>query len=476
MIATQTKKKTRLRVEDLESRLLLTIYNVGPGQTYTALNQVPWDKVVGGDTVKVFWQATPYLDKIVLNNSGTQAKPIIIMGIVGPNGQLPVISAAGAIENPQAKFWSSQVSAQGIFTIAPIGYTNQVSWITIANFELKDALRENWFINSKGQKIWYNWGAAGVAMYHATDITISNCIIQNNENGIFGKSEGWTQGDLRNITIKGNTFKNNGVPNKDHYHNTYIEGINTIYEYNKYYSPKAWSAGCNLKDRGCGTIIRYNWFEGGVRILDLVDPEDGAPSFLQDPLWGNVYVYGNIIVNPQAGAASMIHFGFDGLWQNAQKNLYFYSNTVVNINDQTAGGRWYTYVFKCDNDNSTVWASNNIFHSFAPVAGHWSGDFYLMAGGGRLNLGLNWVPTWTQNGNVYAIKGTQNLLKGSDPGFVDQANKDFRLKKDSPCLVGSATSNYRSKKFIPKPVQYEYDFKTGTWVVKQVCNALGAIG
>jgi hypothetical protein len=213
MIAT-LKKQARLHVENLDPRLLLAVYTVGPGQMYAALHEVPWDKIVGGDTVKVYWQANPYLDKIVLNNSGTKDKPIIITGVAGPNGQLPVISALGAIENPQAKFWSSQVSAQGIFTIAPIGYSNQVSWITIANFELKDALRENWFINSKGQKIWYNWGAAGVAIYHGTDITISNCYVHNNENGIFGKSEGWWAGDLRNITIKGNTFKNNGVPNR----------------------------------------------------------------------------------------------------------------------------------------------------------------------------------------------------------------------------------------------------------------------
>jgi hypothetical protein len=468
--------RTTLAIESLEDRVQPAVYNVGPGHTYTALHQVPWDRVDEGDTVKVYWQATPYHDKIVLNNSGSRHAPIKIVGIAGPNGQRPIISAWGAIENPQAKFWSDQVSAQGIFTIAPTGWNGEVSWITISNLELRDALRENWFINAHGQQVSYNVGAAGVALYHAKNITISNCHIQNNENGIFGKSFGFAAGDLRNITIRGNVFQNNGVPNQPHYHNTYIEGINTIYEKNWYYSPKAWSAGCNLKDRGAGTIIRYNWFEGGLRLLDLVDPEDGAPTFLNDPLWGKTYVYGNILVNPPSGGATaIIHFGFDGQWQNAQENLYFYQNTVVNINDQTTG-RWYTYVFKCDNDNSTVWAANNIFHSFSPVEGHWSGDFYFMTGGGRLNLHQNWAPSWIMIGDAVRVRGEQTLIKGQNPGFVDAKNKDFRLKKESPCLVGDQSANRWTKQFMPKPVEIEFDFTTGNWVAKANNIALGAVG
>jgi hypothetical protein len=466
-----------LHVENLESRLVLTVYNVGPGQAYGALHDVPWDKVTAGDTVQVFWQATPYHDKIALNNSGTQWAQILIVGVPGPNGQLPVLDAQGAIENPQAQYWTTEVAAQGIFTVAPATWGHTVNWITIANLELTDALRDNWFINAQGQQVWYNWGASGVCLYSATNITIQNCIIHNNEDGIFGKSQGYANGDLYNITVRGNTIFDNGVANQDHYHNSYIEGICTVYEFNKYYAPKSWSAGCNIKDRGCGSIIRYNWVEGGVRLLDLVDPDDGAPTFLQDPHWGHIYVYGNILVNdPWGGASSMIHFGFDEYWANEQRNLHFYNNTVVNINDQTAGGRWYTYVFKCEDENQTIWAANNIFHSFSPKDGDWSGDYYLMNGGGRLYLGMNWIPTWTQWGDIYQLKGEQNLMWGEDPGFVDQKKLNFCLTKDSPCVVGGSVTYTRARYFVPKSVDYEFDYETGTWVPKNKTLALGAIG
>jgi hypothetical protein len=54
--------------------------------------------------------------------------------------------------------------------------------------------------------------------------------------------------------------------------------------------------------------------------------------------------------------------------------------------------------------------------------------------------------------------------------------KDFRLKKDSDCIVGDLPNTTRTKKFAPKPVRYEYDFKTGNWVLKTHSIALGAIG
>src|SRR5262249_10513541 len=185
------------------------------------------------------------------------------------------------------------------------------------------------------------------------------------------------------------------------------------------------------------------------------------------------------IINEQwFGSASMIHFGFDESPENCQKELHFYNNTVVNINDWDEGGRWYTYVFKCENDNQTVWAANNIFHSFAPDPDHWSGDFYMMSGGGgKLAFGMNWVPTWVKWGVTYMVKGEENLIYGDDPGFIDQNNYDFRLSEDSPCLVGEGVANYtRSSIFVPMAVEYEFDYETGTWVLKDKHCALGALG
>jgi hypothetical protein len=95
---------------------------------------------------------------------------------------------------------------------------------------------------------------------------------------------------------------------------------------------------------------------GGNTLLDLVDPEDGGQSFLNDPLWGDTYVYGNILYNPPGGAGAFVHFGGDsGVVRLYQQNLHFYDNTVVDRNDYP-GGRWRTIIFYADTNDQTVFA------------------------------------------------------------------------------------------------------------------------
>lgn len=467
---------TKLHLEALEARLALTVFDVGQGHAFPTLAEVPWDALHPGDTVQIHWQRTPYHNKVAINVSGTERAPIQIVGVPGPQGQLPIIDASEAVENPQATYYSNQISAQGIFTIAPglAGNWEKPNWIQIGNLELQNATRNNYFYSASGEIKWYNTAAAGVAIYKADNITIFNCTIHDNENGIFGKSLGYFEGDLHNIRVQGNTIYGNGVVGADHYHNTYIEGIGTVYEYNHYGAPKAGSAALNLKDRGAGTIIRYNWIEGGLHLLDLVDPDGGAPSFTEDPLFGTTYVYGNILINPEwSSCSAMIHFGWDENPANAQQTLYFFSNTVVSVNDRDAGGRWYTYVFKVHGDQ-TVIANNNIFHSFSPDGNHFSGDFYLITGGGTLLLGVNFVPAWSQIGSVDSVRGTANLMRGDDPGFVDQANFDFRLAEDSPCRNAQEYSALGDK-LSPMGVEYQFDYDLGGWVERDSTNNLGAL-
>jgi hypothetical protein len=49
-----------------------------------------------------------------------------------------------------------------------------------------------------------------------------------------------------------------------------------VYQFNHFGPLRANCPGNNLKDRSAGTVIRYNWIEGGNRQLDLVDAEDSA--------------------------------------------------------------------------------------------------------------------------------------------------------------------------------------------------------
>jgi hypothetical protein len=440
-------------------------YEVGPGKRYANLRDVPWLKLRPGDVVRVAWRAEPYRDKIHLSVRGQPGRPIVIEGVPAGEGRQPVIDARGAAENPQAKYFSSQIANQGVFTVAPRGDEGagyKPGWIEIRQLTITGARREHGLTRAGGARAAWNAAAAAVALYRCEHVTIAGCQISDCENGIFGKSYGNEAGNLRGITVSWCDISGCGVPGKDRCHNTYVEGIGTVYQFNRYGPPAEGSAGCNLKDRSAGTVIRFNRLEGGARLLDLVEPDDGGRSFVEDPQFGHAYVYGNFLVNPAVGgAAAIIHFGFDGTPANAAKTLHFYHNTVVNVNDRDAGGRWRTSVFKCDLAGQKVVAENNIFHSLSPATGHWSGDWNLAYGKGAYHLGVNWVSSWYKPGSAeIEMRGREDLLTGADPGFADAAAGDCSLRADSPCVGKARTADREAA--AKYPADHFWDGKT--WV------------
>ena len=50
-----------------------TDYDVGPGQPYAAIGDVPWESLAPGDRVRIHWRAAPYKEKWVIARRGTAA-------------------------------------------------------------------------------------------------------------------------------------------------------------------------------------------------------------------------------------------------------------------------------------------------------------------------------------------------------------------------------------------------------------------
>jgi hypothetical protein len=470
-------QKARLVLEEFEPRLVPTVYLVGPGRLYLTLHDVPWELVKAGDIVKVAYQTSPYQDKIALSNSGTASKPIVIEGEQTAAGQLPVLDADGAVENLGALYWSDQVAAKGVFTIAPSILSETVRWIHISGFEIENANRNHYFYNALGQLIWWGDGATAIALYDADHITIDHCIIHDNENGLYGPSYGSYEGNLHDITVQNCTIFNNGVVGEDHYYNTYLEAIGMTYQFNHFGPTLDGSLGANVKDRSAGLVFRYNNVEGGAILLDLVEPAGGGQSFLSDPLFGTQYVYGNILYNPPYGAGTLVLFGGDnGNPAFYQRNLYFYDNTVVNRNDEETG-RWRTILFECPTNVQTVYAQNNIFFNMPETPGSWAGNWCIADSYGTFYLGANWINRGYlggRDGGTFqgTIQGEDQLLTGNNPWFVDPIHQDFRLQSGSRCLgAGQPLLDDEAA----HPVEYQYDYATGTWVQRTSINDLGAI-
>src|SRR5262245_23974981 len=110
-------------------------YEVGPGFAYATPSAVPWELLRAGDLVLLHWRATPYRDKWVVSGQGTPDAPIVIRGVPGTSGELPVIDGSGATTRLALDYWSE---ARAVVKIGGANVPADVMprYITIENLDV----------------------------------------------------------------------------------------------------------------------------------------------------------------------------------------------------------------------------------------------------------------------------------------------------------------------------------------------------
>lgn len=432
------------------------IFEVGEGQQYADLINIPWSTLGPGDTVKIHWRSTPYNEGIILSNSGTKDFPIRIIGVPGPLGQLPVIDGKDAVYNAdmaQNMKGGNTLQGYGAIIVAPkksAPYLSTVKYVEIANLDVRNAYKDNTFTSYRtenGQLITekkaYGNAAASIYLYGVEHVKISNTVITGSGNGIF--SHGY--GPSRDILIENSKIYGNGTVGSDRQHNVYTEAIGIVYRGNSFGHLRPGAIGSNLKDRSTGTVIENNLFNvenfpgveqgiGGCHVLDLVEPEDSVfvsmAIRLMNPALGQTKVTGNTIINPANGASTPIHFGGDnGNMATYRRNLDFENNIFINEGNQTAfvkdgvkiPGRWRITLFALEDDRQVVKATGNTFinKTLNPDPKAKPQEFAITrAQGGSVEFGegnkisQGWVKYATNAvvPNPYGmIKGLENLIE-----------------------------------------------------------------
>jgi hypothetical protein len=458
-------------VEQLEDRLALATYNVGAGLAYSTIGAVPWNNLQPGDVVNINWQANPYHEKIILSNSGTPTQPIVINGIAGPQGQLPVLDASNATSSPNSpQFGYTPLEDFGLIVIyrdKTKASTYQPSNININNLQLQGANAGTSYTGYAGDSRTYAAGAAGIWSEGSVNLTIHGCTITNNSNGVFAKSAGGSQ-TTHNITLDSNYLYNNGVSGNYLYHDSYVEAYGALYQYNRYGPLRAGAPGNALKDRSSGTIIRYNYILDGGHLLDLDEPQDGYGDISTDPNYLRTIVYGNVLVSDSNGPTLLVHYGDGGGVGNYRNGgvLYFYDNTVINQSDQS--NRWRTTVFQMETNVVSVDARNNIFFNTPQTAGAAPSLLEFGLSNGNINFATsNWVsPGWLTSesaelGTSYSgtITGTNNFFvdPNNNPGFANLATYDTHLLSGSGAIGKSGALASAVASSYPVTSQYVYN-------------------
>lgn len=402
----------------VSSNISAAVYEVRPNTTLDTIAEVPWATLLPGDTVLIHWRATPYKEKWVICRQGTADLPITVRGVLGPNGERPVIDGNGATTPTNLNYWNE---IRGTIKIggANIPADTMPKYITIESLEIRGAFQGYQFTGFSGQTLTYAQNAASIYVEKAENLTIRNCIITDGGNGLFiGSSSVDTS---KNILVEGNYIYGNGNAGSGFEHNNYTAAINITFQYNRFGPLRAGAGGNNLKDRSAGFIARYNWIEGGNRNFDLVDAEDST-QILNSPDYQKTFVYGNVLIKGDGGNNQITHYGGDSgtLTDYRKGTLYFYNNTIVS----TRNGN--TVAFRLSTNEETCDARNNIF--FTVNAGT---TLAMLAESGTLSLVNNWSKSGWRNSFDGAFNGSvtggSSFVIGTAPGFVDLVNQDFHL-------------------------------------------------
>lgn len=397
-------------------------YEVGPdsGQL-ESIDDVPWESLSAGDTVRIHWRAEPYHSRFQISGSGTADKPIRVCGIRGENGQRPVIDGNDSTARREIVYGSNEAE------MAPLGvvlvdrdWGEAPTYIVIDGLEIQGALPENTFRTTEGGNGTYDMGAACIRVQRGRHVIIRENVLHDCGNGIFtmSKDDEVIAEVTSDLLIEGNHIYGNGNPGSDREHNSYVQSARVIYQFNHYGQLRSSGAevagGSALKDRSTGTVIRYNLIEEGARSLDLVEPEDWWERASAEPDNGVAYVYGNIFKkNGETGDA--IHYGGDSYEYDVYRagGFYFYHNTYV----LTGTG----YIFQLSTIDQSARVFNNVFYADSGVSLYLRSDQDGGGGdlsGGEIALGVNWLSAgWSLSGEWDEtedhVTGEDNALTGS---------------------------------------------------------------
>jgi hypothetical protein len=401
-----------------------TTYEVGPDQKISTVGGVPWEALQPGDTVLIHWRPEPYREKFVLCRAGTEAAPITVRGVPGPDGALPRLDGENATTRPELKYWGGP---RGVIKIggAEIPPDTMPAHLVIENLDVSGALRPHAFTEPDGRTNSYRRDAAAIQIEKGEHIVIRHCRLHDSGNGLFISSN--DQRASRDILVEGNDISDNGNPGSGQEHNVYTEAAGLTFQFNHLGPLRPNCPGNNLKDRSAGLVVRYNWIEGGNKELDLVDAEDSA-LIRADPRYHDTYVYGNVLLKLPADLhPQLVHYGGDGEKASGYRKgtLHFFNNTVISYR---AGA---TVLFWLSSPGETCDFRANLVAAVKPKT-----RFVLVQSAGNLRLDHNWFfPGVADCGDPHGtavVTGGETSVTNAAPQFVNLAAKDFRPAVPAP--------------------------------------------
>jgi len=398
------------------------VYSVGEGFPLKTPDDVPWESLYPGDVVEIHWRLLPYRSKWVMCAQGRKELPITVRGVPSADGLLPIIDGRNATTRDQLNFWGEERA------VIKIGGANKPvdtmpSHIVIESLDIRGARRGNVFTGRTGSGE-YRPNAAAIYIEKGRGITLRDCVFHDCGNGLI------TSSDCEELLIQRCHFYGNGNVDSIYEHNSYTSSRGIVYEFCRFGPLLEGAGGNNLKDRSAGLVVRYNWIEGGTRMLDLVDADHRLT--VGDDRYHATHVYGNVLIKDDVSSNhQIVHFGGDsGKKQNYRNGLlYFYNNTVVSRRTKNST------LFRLSSGGQSVYMANNLVYLTAL-----GNRLEVVTGEGPVYGYRNWFKEgWKMSRSKFNPSSSlTDTLSGEKPGFNDPENDDYRLAEGSECLGSGA--------------------------------------
>lgn len=382
-------------------------YLVGPSRTYQQLQQVagllnPGDVVeVDGDQV--------YPGEVVFTRPGSPAAKIHIRG-VRVNGKRPVISGGA--------------NAVAFTTPWPYNGPNGGHHYVFEGFEVANATNRG--------------------IYHqAKDLTIRDCLIRSNRNGILGADQG-----SGSLLLEYTELTENGEGGSAHQVYMATDEVNhpgSVFRM-QHCLVRNGRGGNNVKSRAERNEIYYNRIEGAFyHELELIGPDEDADQGNWALKREDSDVVGNVLIKRQTAFGNdpnfyVIRIGGDGT--GATRGRYrFLNNTVL------SGTR---SVFRLFDELESVEIQNNVFHNpsgtlsfMRTLDATWTTGQPVIAG--RAN--------WVKTGATDVPSQLTETLSGADPGLVALAAGNLFPTETSPLIDAGRLPSVAAPGFaFPSPL------------------------
>lgn len=399
------------------------IINVGPTRTYKTLADVQ-SVVVPGDVVLVDYGT--YTTAARFQIDATATNPIVIRGC------LPGMS--GCI---------SDTSGKRPLIKAGVNVTGQ---IYMMHFQGDNYVFENFefdLAKDEGNPYWSDAtqrGNAAAVRHQANAVTLRNIYVHDCPgHGVLGHDE-----ESGSLTIEYSEFAFCGAG--DSRHTLYmatneVQYPDAVFRLQHSYLHDA-QGGNMVKSRAARNEIYYNWIDTGYyRELELIGPDwRRAESPQHSDVVGNVIVKTS---NPSGAGYAHVRVGHDqpddeSLELGSRGRYRFVNNTFIMPQQFTAPA------IQTFERVESIEMHNNIFYRMGGGAVRVlleSSPTVWTGGSRRVGGTYNWVPSANTGTDTPPEWNASTTRTGSDPQFIDAANRDYRLSSTSPLIdMGSPSA------------------------------------